>query len=427
MITPLDWLLYWMYEAQSLKAFQAKDWRTTIECCNKALQVRPRNSTILGMRGIAYRSINQFEQAITDLSQVVELSPTGLSYRTRADAYRAVGDFERSIADLNMAIQLNPRHSFTYAERGHTYREKGDFTPAIADFEHAISLFPEPEYYCQLADVQLTINDWDGALKTWQEGLNKTYGNANIYLSRGTAYAKRGEHTLARADLENAMKFGRQLEDRKTKSNFYFQLAGIYQEILKDYDTALRLYKVSSQYDPSESTNYLNIGWIYLQKRDYDTALVETQKALARSRKQDNKLIALSNLGSLFALRGNIDQAHSYWGQALAHNSEYPAVYANRSGVYLKQNRFAEAVSDAETAFKLKPDEPAIISTLAIAHYAAGNIDKALEVWRSLLQIEPNYNNLEWIKTEKIWFDWTLPYAEKIIAHLNGVEGAKYD
>jgi tetratricopeptide (TPR) repeat protein len=64
------------------------------------------------------------------------------AYDLRARAYFEIGDFDRAIADFSQLIELDPNQPHTHNNRGVAYLRKGDFDRAIADYGQAIQLDP---------------------------------------------------------------------------------------------------------------------------------------------------------------------------------------------------------------------------------------------------------------------------------------------
>jgi tetratricopeptide (TPR) repeat protein len=60
-------------------------------------------------RGVAYADLKQFEKAIQDYNQAIELDPKYThAFNNRGTAYIKLKQFEKAIQDYNQAIELDP-------------------------------------------------------------------------------------------------------------------------------------------------------------------------------------------------------------------------------------------------------------------------------------------------------------------------------
>jgi tetratricopeptide (TPR) repeat protein len=60
-------------------------------------------------RGKAYEKTGQYQKALADLNEAVELDPTlALAYYNRGVIYGSMGEYEKATQNLNRAIALDP-------------------------------------------------------------------------------------------------------------------------------------------------------------------------------------------------------------------------------------------------------------------------------------------------------------------------------
>ena len=176
-----------------------KEYQAAIEFCGKALDLNPRMSAALNVRGRVYLQTREFDSAVEDFNRVVELNSDhlgaymgrGLSYNEKGDFDRAIedydkvieldpdfypayvgrgvsyvrkGDFDRAISECGKALELNPNDASAYNNRGIAFAHKGDFTAAVEDYDKAIQLAPnEAGFYCNLGEAHLHLSEWGKA------------------------------------------------------------------------------------------------------------------------------------------------------------------------------------------------------------------------------------------------------------------------
>jgi tetratricopeptide (TPR) repeat protein len=70
----------------------------------------PKDARVFNNRGTAYADSKQFEKAIQDYNQAIELNPKYADvFINRGVAYAKLKQFKKAIQDYNQAIELNPK------------------------------------------------------------------------------------------------------------------------------------------------------------------------------------------------------------------------------------------------------------------------------------------------------------------------------
>lgn len=92
-------------------------------------------------RGTCYAYNEEWEKAIEDYNNVLEIRPThAVSHMNRGVCYDRLGDFGQALANYTKAIELNPKDALSYKNRAITYRRLGYPEKAEADFAKAQEL-----------------------------------------------------------------------------------------------------------------------------------------------------------------------------------------------------------------------------------------------------------------------------------------------
>ena len=115
---------------------------------------------LLLLRAVAYSGIQNFDNAIDDLSTLQQLDSTSvLAYWQRAACQAKLNEFNASqgtnielksanvLSDLCEALKLAPHNPYLFYNRGCLYAQRKDYQRALDDFSRAIELDGIPEAY----------------------------------------------------------------------------------------------------------------------------------------------------------------------------------------------------------------------------------------------------------------------------------------
>lgn len=131
------------------------------------------------IRGNAYFELRDFESAIFDFNQAIEInSKADLAYFGRGMALGRMGQIDEAIIDLSTYIKRNPENSVGYTKRGIRYFWKNDKQNAESDLSMAIKLDPNnAEAHDDLGVIHAQRGDYDNAIKLFSRTikLDPTY------------------------------------------------------------------------------------------------------------------------------------------------------------------------------------------------------------------------------------------------------------
>ena len=95
-------------------------------------------------RGIAYYYKDQFDRAIQDFDQAIELRPDySGAFFGRGLAYKGKDQYDRAIQDYDQALKLKPDYAFAYGNRAFARKALGQIDLAKVDAKRARELDPK--------------------------------------------------------------------------------------------------------------------------------------------------------------------------------------------------------------------------------------------------------------------------------------------
>ena len=194
------------YEAAELH--NAKDYAGAEELYSKVLEIDPNFIAAYGGRGMVYFESKRYEQAIEDFSWLIDQNPNNIIVVSfRAVSYSNVGKYEEALGDIEKMMELEPEAKFPFGFRGrYYYYELGRYDEALADF--ALALEEDPESILALfgsAETYREMGRYDEALFNIEAALAVLGSDdPDLRYIRGSIYARMGNVTAARADLEAA-------------------------------------------------------------------------------------------------------------------------------------------------------------------------------------------------------------------------------
>ena len=312
-----------------VSSYAADDWDSAIAQLTNALSEAKANKAALDpaaiyfYRGTAYSKKGEYDSAIADFNQAIQLNPKdAIAFNNRGNAYGKKGQYDYAIDDFSEAIQLNPKYTEAFNNRGVAYNKQGeyDYTRryahvmavsdlAIADFNQAIQL--NPKYAIAFNNRGLAYKDqgeYDRAIADYDRAIQLNPKLALAFYNRGNAYDDKGEYDRAIADYNQAIQLNPQYANAFINRGVAYGKKGEYERAIADFNQAIQL-------DPKDALPFYNRGNAYSDKGEYDRAIADYNQAIQLNPKYAE---AFYNRGNAYELKGDKVKAIESYRQALA-------------------------------------------------------------------------------------------------------------
>ena len=198
-------------------------YKEAIEDFSHAIDINPDYLDAYIQRGDVYLYLKQYSNAISDFSRAIEIDPHNAEgFYKRGNAYYDIGDFKKAVEDFKSSITIDSTHAEVYYNRGNCYARLGDHKNAVADFSHSLKVDPtnvKARYNRGVAFI--ILGEYSNAIEDFNIILKKSY-NPNVLYSWAVAYLLNNEPEKAKSDVEELEKMR-----YKVPSDFLKKLKGI--------------------------------------------------------------------------------------------------------------------------------------------------------------------------------------------------------
>ena len=223
---------------------QKKYYREAVADFTQAIQNRHRfPDKLYNNRGAAYGSMEDYEKAIENYSQAIEIKADNpLYFSNRGFCYRKTKRYQKALQDFNRALSLDPKRSMDYAQRAYVYRNLKQYEKAIDGFSRAIDGNVKEDWiYANRGSCYLNTKKYAAAVRDYSIAIEMDSRYEYAIANRGQAYLNMGNCQKALADFSRAVKLDpKDAWNVAHRGEAYRQL-GQYEAAKRDFKTALKL------------------------------------------------------------------------------------------------------------------------------------------------------------------------------------------
>lgn len=197
-----------------------KERKSLLRELSGAAERRPEAAWLQAWRGFCLLETGSAQEALACLERALSLEKkSGLIYAWRGRAWRDLGRLERASADLRRAVRLSPELCAAHQIFSQVQEARGELAAALSSLSRATSLAPTTvPYLLAKARLALCLNrreeaaaDLDRVLQLDPSCGQARLLKARLYLIRGMARQKTGNHAGQISDFRRALELGPEL------------------------------------------------------------------------------------------------------------------------------------------------------------------------------------------------------------------------
>lgn len=397
-----------------------KDLAKSIEYMELAEAADPDSAYLKYNLAQLYISANLNEDAKTKLKEVIEIDDQNVEYYKLLGRLLSMSSSENDKKEagnyLQKAVNIEPDNSDSYFLLALHYLQIGEKEKAKQLLEQSIKLQPNDEdAYFFLGELLKEEENLDSALILYSELLTLDPKNFATLLTLASIEEKMQNYDKAEEYFNYLLKY------HPNNSKAYEQY-GNYLYRTRRAGEAREQYQNAEILDLSNQEIKFKLGIIYLENRDYDKALEKFDYILAT--KSNNEaalyykaltLIALENYSDASAILNSLSGSNEYFDRVIIQSAfilekqdkhdeakslmqkaykDYPnnPNIANYLGaVYRKKEEYYKALDVYKVFLTNNPNNEAILYSLAVTNFSAGNEEESIKIMKDILELNPDH------------------------------------
>jgi tetratricopeptide (TPR) repeat protein len=321
--------------------------------------------------GLTQLRLNQIQEAKTSLTKATELNPLWLAPRLAlSQIHVASGDHRVAWQEIEKILKVQPKNRTALMIGGAAQMRKGDVTNALVLFKRAQELNPkDPLIHLNIGAAYLAQKKYPEALKEYEGALKIAPDLFPAVRSITQIYFLQGNRKAAFERLQQYLV--------KTKNQGpVYQLLAQYSIAEKDAPKALEYLQKAIDVSPDLLSSYFLIGQVYTGQRKFDEAIEQYQKIV---QKKPKAVAPIMMLGVLHDLKKEHLKANEHYQKVLDIDKNFAPAANNLAWNYAENGGNLDiALSLAQRARELRPEEPRFADTLGWIHYKKGTYRTAI-------------------------------------------------
>lgn len=157
-------------------------------------------------RAVCHYGLENFQEALTDINQVIEKYPTPQAKLLRAYIYQELEQYDAQLSDLNELISLNPDSPELLQWRASVLMEAERYKEAQRDIRKLLTYNSSPELKAYLGLTYYYLDNPDSALLVFDEVIAQAPDYGQVYSYAASVCLEEEAYELALTYINKALK-----------------------------------------------------------------------------------------------------------------------------------------------------------------------------------------------------------------------------
>ncbi len=322
---------YAFYYIAGTACMAAQNFEESIKYIEKAIELNPENVQLYNNLGTAYLTTGQFDKALEIYQKSIELEASdSLAYFNIASILQMQEEHEKACEYFAKAHNLEPEDDSYIIAWAISEVKCNRIWEAIGHYKYLAASYPQKTTYkFNLASCFQMVGEYESAISILKQLIMLKPKAMNILKKLATIYIVTGQLSNAKEIYEKIVKQG--LTDYLP----YYEYAML---CIKtgDTDKAEQMLKKVTKLNPDYASAHKDLGVIYLNKRLFDYAKEEFDKAYECAPEDYGIIVEYANY---FHATSNFEKADELYQKAVEIEPENPTAlsFSALNKTHLKQ------------------------------------------------------------------------------------------
>lgn len=339
----------------------------------KALKLEPDFVPALQNLGIIALEEGEFEKALNYLERAHSVEPENVDVlKILYQIYGVKGDKKKQYNILKKLTSLRPYNPNFWALYGRFLEEMGESDKGLDAFRRARELDSDDPYpYLRLAEYYLVLKNREKALYCIRESIGKSAYLIGQLQLEAAGKLRENRERLTKRDIIEIKRIAESIEEPKKLLDDSLRLLRRISKDNSEYES--EIHGLVERY-PHTLELQVALGNYYEGLKDWDSAIRIWRGII---KKHPRNIDAVKGLGLAYKMKGLVDRAIYQYRVALDIDSHDKTVYEYLIGLHAEKGILEELYMEWEERLYLEPRNSILIREVAKLEMMLGMPDKA--------------------------------------------------
>ena len=338
------------FDRAVIYAFRA-EWDKAIRDFSQAIDLSPKNWPAYMKRAECNAVVGNHEDVILDCTRAIKRGGTDASiFFLRGCSLLAIDNGLEAISDMTRVIKMDAVNAMAHFHRGRAHASTDQYSAAIDDFTTAIQLdTSSTDTFVERGKSYVALNNFEAAVDDFTYSLDQVPADSATLILRGDAFVKLKSPKKALQDFDDAIALDAICPEAYRGRGTALAVGGEHEAAIKEVNKALRL---DSRYTPA----LISRGKIHYESENVDEARADFSKALEVGVNRSDAAEVHYYLAIIYRDKQDFAAAIEQFGESIQLRDDRPGVFLWRGIALARTGKLRQAIGDFRRAIDLSPE-----------------------------------------------------------------------